>query len=296
MPAAELEIGPDLVRALLAEQHPDLADRPLSLLANGWDNVLFRLGGDLVVRLPRRGAAVDLVLHEQRWLPHLAPRLPLPVPVPVRTGRPTDRYPWPWSVVRYLSGEVAARAAPDDADGAARDLAAFLAALHAPAPDDAPRSPVRGVPLPARAEAVSRNLGTARRILPAGTVDDLDAVWRTAADAPGWSADLVWCHGDLHPANVLVDHGRISAVIDFGDLTAGDPATDLSVAWSFVPAEARSRFWDAYADAGGPVDDALVLRARGWATALALVLVTHSADEPLLRRVGHTTLDAVLTG
>jgi aminoglycoside phosphotransferase (APT) family kinase protein len=137
-------------------------------------------------------------------------------------------------------------------------------------------------------------VGTARRILPSGTADHLDDVWRAAATAPSWSSTPVWCHGDLHPANVLVDHDRISAVIDFGDLTAGDPATDLSVAWSLVPAKARHLFWDAYADAGRQVDDALVLRARGWATTLALVLMTHSADAPLLDRIGHATLAAVL--
>lgn len=295
MPTAEVDIGPELVRTLLSDQHPDLADRPLSLLANGWDNVLLRLGDDLVVRLPRRAAAADLVRHEQRWLPHLAPRLPLPVPAPVRTGGPTERFPWSWSVVRYLPGDVAARTPPHDADSAAQDLATFLGALHSPAPKDAPRSPVRGVPLPARAEAVAKNLGAARRILPPGTADHLEAVWHTALSAPGWPSDPVWCHGDLHPANVLVDDGRISAVIDFGDLTAGDPATDLSVAWSLVAAEARPRFWAAYADAGGPVDDALLLRAGGWATSLALVLVTHSADMPLLDRVGRATLAAVLT-
>jgi aminoglycoside phosphotransferase (APT) family kinase protein len=118
-------------------------------------------------------------------------------------------------------------------------------------------------------------------------------VWQDALAAPTNHGPATWCHGDLHPANVLVDAGRLSAVIDFGDLTAGDPATDLSAAWA-VPNVARHRFWDAYADAGAPLDDALVLRARGWATALGLVLVTHSADEPLLDRVGHATLAAVL--
>lgn len=296
MPAAELEIGPELVRTLLTAQHPDLADQPLSLLANGWDNVLLRLGDSLIVRLPRRAAAVDLVRHEQRWLPQLAPQLPLPVPVPVRTGRPTDYYPWPWSVVRYLPGDVAARTPPQNADTAAHDLAAFLAALHRPAPDDAPHSRVRGVPLASRARAVAQNLAAARAILPAGTAGRLEAVWRSAVRAPVWSSAPVWCHGDLHPANVLVDHSRISAVIDFGDLTAGDPATDLSVAWSLVPADARARFWDAYCDAGGTVGDALVVRARGWATLLGLLLVAHSADAPMLGRVGHATLTAVLAG
>ena len=296
MPAAEVDVGPDLVRALLAEQHPDLATLPLTVLANGWDNVLLRLGDDLVVRLPRRAAAVQLVRNEQRWLPVLARVLPLPIPSLVRTGRPGAGYPWPWSITPYLAGDVVARLPPADPDVAALDLAAFLAALHRPAPGDAPRNAVRGVPLRDREAAVTRNLALAAagRLLPPDAVAALTDVWHDALDAPAWDRPGLWCHGDLHPANVLVDAGRISAVLDFGDLTAGDPATDLSAVWSVLQGQAQETFWSAYADAGGPLDDALVRRARGWAAALGLVLVTHSADEPLLERIGHATVAAVL--
>lgn len=294
MPAAEVAVGPDLVSALLGEQHPDLADRPLEHLANGWDNVMVRVGDDLVARLPRRAAAVDLLRQEQRRLPALAPLLPLPVPVPVRTGRPGAGYPWPWSLVPYLPGDVAARTPPADPVAAARTLGTFLAALHRPAPDDAPRSPVRGVPLRARSDAVAANLRTARTVLPADTLDALDALWQNGSTAAEHAGPALWCHGDLHPANALVHDGRLSAVLDFGDLTAGDPAVDLSVAWSLLPAPARPALWDAYDASGGQPDDALVTRARGWATALGLVLVTHSADVPLLDGIGRTTLAAVL--
>ncbi len=137
VPAAEIEVTDDLVRRLLAEQHPDLADRPLSLVANGWDNVIFRLGDDLVVRLPRRQLAADLVLHEQRWLPELATRLPLAVPAPLRGGLPTTDYPWHWTIAPWFDGDVAADAALDDAMIEAQRLGAFLAALHVDAPDGA---------------------------------------------------------------------------------------------------------------------------------------------------------------
>ena len=157
-PAAEVDVSVDLVRRLLREQHPDLADRPIAVLANGWDNLMCRLEPDLVVRLPRRAVAARLVEHEQRWLPGLAPRLPLPVPAPVRVGRPADDFPWSWSVVPLLPGEIAARCAPDDVSAAAGLLGRFLAALHVPAPSGFPVSPVRGVALAARDEMTTARL------------------------------------------------------------------------------------------------------------------------------------------
>jgi len=120
MPAAEIDIGDDLVRRLLAEQHPDLAALPLTLVANGWDNAIFRLGGDLAVRLPRRELGADLVVNEQRWLPQLAPRLPLPVPVPLRIGLPNGDYPWNWTVVAWHDGDVAADVAAGGRPGRRR--------------------------------------------------------------------------------------------------------------------------------------------------------------------------------
>ena len=138
MPPAEVDVSVELARGLLASQHPDLADRPITVPANGWDNVICRLGGDLLIRLPRRAMAADLVLHEQRWLPVLAPRLPLAVPVPVRVGRPGQGYPWAWSVVPFLPGQVAARTPLSRPRTAAVVLGLFLNALHSEVPIDAP--------------------------------------------------------------------------------------------------------------------------------------------------------------
>lgn len=262
-------------------------------MSNGWDNVVFRLGHELLVRLPRREMAARLVEHEQRWLPLLGPRLPLPIPAPVRVGRPDLRYPWPWSVVPFLPGSVAADTAPDDPRNAALRLGEFLAALHLAAAPDAPANPFRGVPLADRTDAVMRNLATV-----AATVDG-DAVrreWDAAVEVPRWDGAPVWLHGDLHPANVLVHHGRISGVIDFGDITAGDPATDLAVAWMLLPARHYPTFRHAYSITGRPVarDDPLWARARGWALALSLAYLAHSADNPQLARIGARTLAAVL--
>jgi aminoglycoside phosphotransferase (APT) family kinase protein len=293
MPAAEVEVSADLVHTLLAAQQPDLASLPLQVLGNGWDNLLCRLGDDLMVRLPRRAQAAILIAHETRWLPVLAPRLPLPVPVPVRLGEPGAGYPWHWSIVPFLPGQPAAIDPPADGVAAAIALAEFLAALHTPADADAPPNQYRGVPLAARGglfnEAVS---------LLDGSIDTaaVHRAWASALSAPGWDGPPIWLHGDVHPANILVDHGRISAVIDFGDITAGDPAPDLAVAWMLLPADARLAFRASYAGAcRHGASDALWDRAQGWALALALAILAHSADNPTMRGMGERTLAAVLS-
>ena len=293
MPAAEVDVSIGLLGRLLAAQHPDLAGLPITALANGWDNVIFRLGDDLLARLPRRAMAAALAAHELRWLPVLAPGLPLPVPVPLRAGAPGAGYPWQWSIVPYLPGEPAAAHPPADPLAAADALAGFLAALHRPAPPDAPANPVRGVPLARRAESFAANLAAVGPIPDRATVL---RVWADALAAPVFDQPPVWLHGDMHPANLLVLRGRISGVIDFGDVTAGDPASDLAIAWMLLPPEVRPVFRDRYRS-GGPavLDDGLWTRARGWALALGLVFLAHSADNPQLLAVGERTLREILT-
>lgn len=286
MPAAEVPVSVELVRGLLDQQHPDLADLPVEILANGWDNLVCRLGEELLVRLPRRAIAAELIAHEQRWLPELAGRLPLPVPAPVRVGQPTTQYPWSWSVVPFFPGRIVAQSAPDDPWSAAATLGGFLDALHIPAPAEAPVNPLRGIPLVGRAPGV---LDALAHVDPADRADAL-RMWEVAVAAPAWDGPPLWLHGDLHPANILVDRGRISAVIDFGDITSGDPATDLSVAWLLFTAEHRAALRQAY----GRADDATWCRARGWALALSLVFLTHSADNPLMRGIGERALRLVL--
>ena len=287
-PEAEVAINERLIRGLLRAQHPDLADEPLSIVAHGWDNVLARLGDALVVRLPRRAVAAALVLHEQRWLPELAPRLPLPIPVPLRAGVPGDGFPWRWSVCPWFDGENAAAATLADVDTAAVALAAFVTALHRPAPADAPVNPFRGVPLAARAAIVHGYLD-----LVGTTVDQREVRrrWDEAAALPPYEGPPLWLHGDLHPANLVVRDGSLAAVIDFGDLTGGDPATDLAVAWMLFAPPARARFRAAV----GGVDDRTWRRAAGNALAHALACLARSGDAPLLAAVGRRTLAEVLT-
>jgi aminoglycoside phosphotransferase (APT) family kinase protein len=292
MPAAEVDLNEEMVRELIADQHPDLAERDLTLLANGWDNVMYRLGDDLLVRLPRREMAAALVVHEQRWLPELAPRLPLPVPAPVRLGRPSrsagnDGYPWSWSIIGFMPGDIVARTGFADPHEAATTLGGFLRALHTQAPPDAPVNPVRGVPLARREETFAANLAALGDLV---DQDSLRRLFDAALATPPWTGPPLWLHGDLHAANILAHEGAISGVIDFGDITGGDPATDLSVAWSVIPAVARDTFWAAYGD---QADDATRGRAKGWAVAFAAVYLAHSADNPLMTELGRRAYQAV---
>lgn len=300
MPAAEVDVTAKLVRRLLREQHPDLAGHSVEVLANGWDNVVFRLGGELAVRMPRREAAAAILRNEQRWLPVLAPRLPLPVPEPVRTGEPGSGYPWPWSIVPFLPGRPASDTPPSDSRAAAVAIGGFLGALHTPAATDAPVNPVRGVPLTQRSETFAQNLQIVAPEIDDATHAAIARTWDAALAAPRWDGPPVWLHGDPHPANILVNQGRVSAVIDFGDITAGDPATDLSLAWMLLPADSHDAFRAAYGNAASDLresastDDSLWLRARGWALNFALVFMAHSADNPQLHTIGRRTLTAVL--
>jgi aminoglycoside phosphotransferase (APT) family kinase protein len=288
-PAAEVRIDEDLVHQLLAAQHPDLAGRPLRLVNSGFDNELWRLGDDLAVRIPRRALAAALLANEQRWLPGLARRLPLAVPAPIRMGRPSPRYPWPWSVVPWLAGDPGDRVPVTDAPDAGRKLGAFLGALHQAAPRSAPFNSWRSVPLTDRADTfgtVLPGLGSdaqQRRLL---------QVWQRAIDAAAHPGPAVWIHGDLHPANTLMAGGTLVGVIDFGDLCAGDPATDVAAVWLLLPPDGVEAFVVAY----GAANRALEERSLGWASLFALILLelgTH--DRPTYERMARTALERILS-
>ena len=277
---ADIAVDADLVRALVREQHPDL-DAPLTAAAVGWDNAIYRLGVDLAVRVPRRRVAADLIRGEQRWLPRLAPTLPVPIPAPVRIGRPTERHPWPWSITPWLPGTVVA-AVPVPARAAlAEPLAAFLTALHTPAPAGVAPNPVRGVPLSARASAM------AERVPPA-----LRGLWQELASVPYWAGPPLWVHGDLHPANLLAaPDGLLAAVLDFGDLTAGDPATDLAAAWLVFDAPARAAF-----RAGLAYEEDTWQRGRGWALTIAAAVAADPTGTPQMHAVAAHALREVVRG
>ncbi|MDL2342630.1 aminoglycoside phosphotransferase family protein [Deinococcus sp. MIMF12] len=270
--ADELETDTDLVRCLLAAQFPQWADLPVRVFASaGSEHAIYRLGDDLAVRLPRIPEAAGQVEKELAWLPRLAPRLPLKVPVPLALGQPGEGYPLTWGVYRWLPGEPAFREHLTDFPQAARDLAAFLRALQgvdtAGGPVADPTGGERGAPL------LSRDAFTRENI--AALPDDLDrvtltAAWEAALQAPVWDKAPVWIHGDLKSDNLLAENGRLSAVIDFGALRAGDPACELAVAWNWLDAESRGVFREAVACDGATWD-----RGRGWALSIAAAEIPY---------------------
>ncbi len=288
MPNAEVDVSVNLVRSLLDAQHPDLALLPLTLMANGWDNVIYRLGDHHTVRLPRRAMAAPLVEHELRWLPEFATRLPIAIPAPVRRGEPADDYPFVWSICPYLPGEMAATAPHLDKASIAPSLGEFLRALQRQAPFDAPTNQWRGVPLLDRDAANHERMTQLADIIDTGPVSEL---WELLKLTTPWDQAPVWVHGDLHPANFLVDtKGHLSAVIDFGDLCSGDPATDLFIGWTFFDEPERSVF----RAAAGDIDDATWARARGWALTLTLAYLHGSANNPIMAAIGHDALPRIL--
>ena len=269
MTHAGVEITEELVRDLVRDQHPDLAGRPVKLGARGWDNQVWRLGDDLAVRLPwATDSADELLLKEFTWLPVLAPHLPLPVPVPQRLGEPSSKFPRPWLITAWVTGEPADRAPATRPVEAAEALASFLTALHQPAAADAPSGRGRGGALNHLTEGFVHHLTTATDL---GLIPDPDAVrkvWDDAVGAREWDGPALWLHGDLHPANVLTSEGTLCGVIDFGDLFAGDPAYDLASAWILLPDDAVEHLHRTYRPS--PDRDTL-RRARGWAVLRALM-------------------------
>ncbi|GAB2466298.1 phosphotransferase [Xylanimonas ulmi] len=302
---AELDVTVALARALLREQHPDLAALPLRVAANGWDNVMVRAGERLVLRLPRRAAAAPLVEHERAALPLLAPTLrravpDVVVPVPLRAGAPSAAlgYPWPWSVAPWADG-VAAAATPVPARRAwAPTLGRLLAALHRPPGGGvlAPHNPFRGVPLRQRARPALAETEPGARL------------WDAALAAAPYDGPPVWLHGDPHPANLVVapasHHGardRLAAVVDFGDVTAGDPASDLGSLWLTFDAAGRAACRDALTTAGaGPGgagwDEATWTRARGWALVYASAMLAHPDLHPGLAPIGEHAIGELFAG
>jgi aminoglycoside phosphotransferase (APT) family kinase protein len=286
-PAAEFEIDTTFVSSLLSDQHPDLARLPLREVDAGWDNAMFRLGDHLSVRLPRRAAAAALIAHEQTWLPHLEDQLALPVPAPYRIGRPARGYPWRWSVLTWLKGTPADQKEAHPSQ--AQPFAAFLRSLHIPTPADAPTNPMRGVPLHRRAAAVEarmQRLASKTSLITPRITD----IWQTALRAP-LDVSPTWIHGDLHPRNVLVEQGVISGIIDWGDITSGDCATDLASIWMLF-GEPRVR-QDALA-AYGNLSEATLHRAKGWVVLLGVMLLDSGLiDSPRNAAIGERTLRRV---
>ena len=258
-----------LVRRLVDAQFPQWRGLPIHAVPHdGWDNRTFRLGDELSVRLPSAGGYREQVAKEQRWLPRLAPLLPLPIPQPVAEGAPVDEYPLPWSVYRWLPGTPAVLRGDVSADVAlAEAIGRFLVALRSAPVDGAPGPGTHNFFRGAPPEVYGEEALAAFPVLGVDA-DRARALWREAT-ASRWEGPPVWFHGDVAPGNLLVDaSGALSAVIDFGTCGVGDPACDLVPAWTMFDGAAR----DAFADIVG-LDAATWSRARGWALWKAAIVV-----------------------
>jgi aminoglycoside phosphotransferase (APT) family kinase protein len=286
-----LKIDAELAGRLVEAQFPHWAQLAIvPVEPAGWDNRTFRLGADMVVRLPSAAAYAPQVLKEHQWLPQLAPKLPLPIPAPLALGSPCQDYPWHWSVYRWIAGEPAGSAQGVDGPRLAAALGYFLAALQGLDPTGGPlpgpENFHRGGPLKTYAPQTERAIA-----LLAGRIDAAAArlVWETALDAV-CERPPVWVHGDISLGNLLVDKGELSAVIDFGCSAVGDPACDLAIAWSPWGRDAREALRAAL-----PLDGATWDRGRGWALWKALIILAKlSPAPPAMQEQARGVLDEVL--
>ncbi|WP_336708015.1 phosphotransferase [Oerskovia sp. USHLN155] len=296
---SEVEITASLLRDVLREQHPDLSELPLREVKGGWGNQMWRLGDELAVRVQRMDTTHDHQLKERRWLPLLAPDLPLPVPVPVREGAPSERLPKIWTVVTWVPGQPLDHGSITRGEHAADTLATFLRSLHVPAPVDAPVDPARGTHPRDCKDGFDHFFGAVDAEAIGPDADGVRAVWDDAVAAAAWQGPPVWVHGDLHPANVVVSDGTLAGVVDFGELFAGDPAWDLAAAWVLLPAGSAERFFATYAIA----DEETIRRSRGLAAlkSLFLMLMGQNGDrglpggKPGWGPAGRAALDRVLS-
>lgn len=288
----EMEIDASLVERLLATQFPQWSE--LSIVpvnSSGTDNSIYRLGDDMAVRLPRIHWAVEQVDKQHEWLPKFAALLPLAIPEPLAKGAPAHGYPWHWSVYRWLDGEDATVAPITDLCAEANEIARFISALRRIDPGDGPapgeHNFFRGVPLAARDARTREAIENLRSMLDA---DAVTRAWKAALNAPAWQGPPVWIHGDLQAGNLLIESGRVKAVIDFGGLGVGDPACDLMLAWTLFSGESRDAFRTALA-----VDDATWARGRGWALSVALIALAYYLEtNPVVAHASRHAVDSVL--
>lgn len=286
------EIDAALAAQLVAEQFPQWADLPVSPVEfSGWDNRTFRLGDTMTVRLPSAEIYAGSVEKELTWLPRLAPALPYPVPVAVAPGAPSARFPWPWSIRRWIEGRPAATAPVADPVAFAEQLAGFLVALRGVDSVGGPPLGVenfnRGGDLAAYDDETRRAAVSLADVVDPGAVT---AMWEAALDAR-WDGPPVWFHGDVAPANLLLDEsGHLCAVIDFGQFGVGDPACDVAIAWTLLRGRARDTFRTAIA-----VDDATWTRGRGWALWKALSTVLAADAGSYFIAQAHDVLGELMT-
>ncbi|MEK7571253.1 MAG: aminoglycoside phosphotransferase family protein [Patescibacteria group bacterium] len=282
----EILINEMLVRKLLKEQFPKWSDLPLQEVVSGTQNAIYRLGKDMAIRLPRIPGAVSHINKEYLYLPKLAPHLSLSIPTPIAKGKPSNDYPWDWSIYAWLDGENAVDTITD-LHQAAIDLGHFVKELHDIAPTGGHLCR-RGKPLHIRDKETREAIALLEDIIDTNAAT---TIWEKALSMSQWELPPVWIHGDLHTDNMLTTHGRISAVIDFGSAGIGDPAVDMMVAWTALSADTRNIFRNIVQP-----DEATWIRGRGWALTFGLVaLPYYTQSNPTLADISRRTIDAVFS-
>jgi aminoglycoside phosphotransferase (APT) family kinase protein len=277
----------ELVRVLLREQAPELADERVLQLPGGRDNAAFRVGHEHIARLPLHPAAAPLMRNEQRWLPALSMGLPVATSSPVVKGEPGCGYPFPWAVARWIPGDTADRSAYRRGE-AADTLLAFWRGLHQPAPESAPDNPFRSVPLAQKLPPLPEHLEALKHPRAAAIVEEFTRI----AALPTPPTPKLWCHGDLHPRNMVINDGQLVGVIDWGDLFAGDPVVDYAAAWMMLPGNQVERVRRAL-----HAEDDTWNRARGWALFFGVLLMRIGAKDgvPEFFRAGSLTIDRAMS-
>ena len=290
--ADQVEIDEPMARALVASQFPAWGGLAITHVpSGGTENVVFRLGDDLALRMPMTRDAVGSLVREVRWLPVVAPHVSLDVPEVVAEGAPDERYPFPWVVVRWLDGQDAVTASFASMDQLSEDLAGFVGELQSidmtGAPKPGSEGFVRGGPIVSREPYFRSAIAQCEGLVDVGRVT---AIWDDALAAPRWDGAPVWLHADLIPGNLLVRDQRLAGVLDFGTIATGDPAYDLTPAWHLLEGAARARFL-----ALTGADDPTVRRARGLVVSggvIALPYYLHT--NPAMVAIARRGIDAVL--
>jgi aminoglycoside phosphotransferase (APT) family kinase protein len=270
MHAGQADVDEDLVRRLVRAQFPRWADLPVKQLASGGTvNAVYRLGDALTVRLPLTAGSVQDIAREVRWLPELAPALPVTIPTVVASGEPGEGYPWPWAVHEWIDGETPVEGRLASPELIAHDLAGFVKALRSATVEGGPAA-YRGVPLAGVDQETRQAFEELSRTDEPFDIDLATAVWDDALAAPLWTGPACWLHSDLMPSNLLVSGGKLTAVLDFATVGIGDPACDLIPAWNLLPSAARQVFRDAV-----QADEAMWRRGRGWALSMAAIQLPY---------------------
>ncbi len=283
-PAAEEVIDEALVRSLIESQYPQLSHLSCYQVEEGFDNAMWRLGDDLVARIPRRAVAVELIRHELRWLPQVAGRATLQTPLPHLAGRPSEYFAWPWLIARWIDGVPGDEVSEEYLGTSSVALATFLREIHVEAPPEAPTNPFRGGPLSDRSSTFETRILDVSGVIDVATTRQL---WARCLSASLWNGPPVWLHGDLHPGNTLYREGELIGVVDFGDLCGGDPATDLGGALMSLPSGTLEEFFAAY----GVVDDDTLWRTVGWATHFGVMMTSLGlSSRPRYLAVGQRSL------